>query len=69
MKGIDDADTAVYESIFGTLSEQVKVMTILSKIENKRNHMTKYYSYLRGKKCQDPCKCGIILIGAAIASA
>ena len=39
LKGIDGADTALYEPIVGTLSEQVKVMTILSKIENTKNHL------------------------------
>ena len=65
LKGIDGADTAVYESIFGTLSEQVEVMTIFSKIENRRNHMKKYHFLPGGRKCQDPCTFGFISVGAA----
>ena len=65
LKGIDGADTAVYESIFGTLSEQVEVMTIFSKIENRRNHMKKYHFLPGGRKCQDPCTFGFTSVGAA----
>ena len=63
------AYTATYESFFGTLSEQVNVMTVFSKIEDKQNHIKKHHLLPGGRKCQDPFTVGFISIGAADTSA
>ena len=65
LNGIDGAYTAIYESIFGGLSEQVNVMSVFSKIEDKRNHIKKHHLLPGGRTCQDPCTFGFISVGAA----
>ena len=65
LNGVDGAYTASYESIFGTLSEQVNVMNVFSKIEDQRNHIKNHNLLPGGRKCQDPCTSGFISFGAA----
>ena len=58
-----------YFHIFGSLAERSRVMNVFFKIEQKLFHMKTYHLLPGGKKCQDPCTFGVILNGAADASA
>ena len=69
LDNIEGSYTTEYKDIFSSLAEQSRVMNVFLKIEQKRIH-TKTYHLLPGeKKCQDPCTFGVILSGAADASA
>ena len=46
LNGMDVAYTASYESIVGALSGEINIMSVFSKIEDKRNHKKNIVSYL-----------------------
>ena len=69
LDNIEGSYTTEYKDIFGSLAEQSRVMNVFFKIEQKRIHMKTYHLLPGGKKCQDPCTFGVILNGAADASA
>ena len=69
LNGIDVAYTASYESIVGALSGEINIMSVFSKIEDKRNHKKKHCLLPGGRTCQDPCTFGFISVGATDTSA
>ena len=62
---VQDAHSAQYQNIFGTLEDQTKTIRIFTVIEKTRNHVKKYHLSPGSEKCQDPFTFGFGPTGAA----